>query len=170
MVNDENKRALMMTARSTRGRDCGLHNRHARHGTNASHGTDQGRREGVVGATTVAPLVRLITLRNSMCTRVEIMVTTVENMPLSGWLLCLHRENRWKRWREMVQKFLISRFGLHEALELWHSITRSSRSTCRRDGEPQGDSDREGGGASQEEQNPTGVQRSSVRSSQRQMT
>ncbi|MGA7835113.1 MAG: hypothetical protein WCA31_07875, partial [Acidimicrobiales bacterium] len=36
-------------------------------------------------------------------------------------------------------KFLISLFGLGEEKNLWHSITRSSRSTCQRFFEPQGE-------------------------------
>lgn len=36
-------------------------------------------------------------------------------------------------------KFLISLFGLGEGKKVWHSITRSSRSTCQQFFEPQGE-------------------------------
>jgi hypothetical protein len=94
----------------------------------------------------------------------------VENMPLSGWYLAPSTRNRWKRCFTTGQKFLISPFGPTPPLGVWHSINRSSRSTCRREREPKGDLDREGRGASQEERIPSNGQRSSVRSSVRRMT
>ena len=43
-----------------------------------------------------------------------------------------------------VYKFVISLFGLGGEKKVWHSITRSSRSTCQQTDEPQGE--KEAGG------------------------
>jgi hypothetical protein len=66
--------------------------------------------------------------------------------------------------RHSGQKFLISQFCQSWPKELWHSISRSSRSTCRTETEPQGEVDEEERDLARGTEPPNG-QRSSVRGS-----
>ena len=59
-------------------------------------------------------------------------------------------------------KHLISPCDLGERRNLWQSVSRSSRSTCQRFFEPQGEREAGGKGASQEERIPSSGQWSSV--------
>ena len=59
-------------------------------------------------------------------------------------------------------KYLISPCDRGEGRNLWQSVSRSSRSTCRRFFEPQGEREAGGKGASQEERIPSSGQWSSV--------
>ena len=68
----------------------------------------------------------------------------MEKMRLSGWYVNASRRFLVDKCPKSVYKFVISLFGLGGEKKVWHSITRSSRSTCQQSGEPQGE--KEAGG------------------------
>ena len=102
----------------------------------------------------VGNTVRSVPSRESHCAKVA-----------SYWLIIINLvTNRWIKGDHSGQKFLISQFCPSRPRELWHSITRSSRSTCRTKTEPQGEVDEGERGLARGTEPPNG-QRSSVRGS-----